>query len=71
MRGRVAYASIVQCSGWKRQGWPKLLQSHDFTWEDVETKLKELSSYEGGTVMLVPECFPAGDHLVVLRQQGE
>ena len=66
----MAYARIVQCSRWKRWGWPKLTQLRDFEWEDVETKLTELASYEGGMVMLVPECFPAGDHLVVLWQEG-
>jgi hypothetical protein len=67
----MAYATMVQCSRWKRRGGPELMQSSDFAWEDVERKLKELAGYQGGMVMLVPECFPAGDHLVVMWQEGE
>jgi hypothetical protein len=67
----MAYAKVVECSRWKRRGGPELMQSHDFTWEDVEMRLKELASYEGGMVMLVPESFPGRDHLVVMWQEGE
>ena len=67
----MAYAKRLQCSRWTRRGGPELTQASDFTGEDVETKLTELGSYEGGMVLLVPESFPAGDHLVVLWEEGK
>jgi hypothetical protein len=67
----MGYVTQLQFTAWPRRGAPTLRQLTDVEWSDVEAAVRELSGYEAGTIMLVPEDWPSGEHMVVIREEGE
>jgi hypothetical protein len=67
----MAHAKSLQLCACTRRGAPVLKQLQELEWRDVEAAVRELSGYESGAVMLVPQSWPQGEHMVVLREEGE